>query len=110
MQFEIIPVTDDVLRKTSLPYFTLKPQFRFGAKRKPALDVLQGTLNRDRLGEGQKHMKVVWHQDEFVKKVFPVSPVIQEDLAEEFRHSLGAKERAAFPCGRGGKESSVRRR
>ena len=110
MQFEIIPVTDDVLRETSLPDFTLKPQFRFGTKRKPALDVLQGTLNRDRLVERENNVKVVRQKDEFVEMILALAPIMQKDFEEKLGHLLGAKEQAAFPCGRGGKESSVRRR
>jgi len=79
MVLVILPITNPMIRKTSLPYrrTCLQP------KRESSLDELHGALQRDFRRRGQQSMDMIGHDDEFVEKEFVFVSIMHERFHQE---------------------------
>lgn len=71
MIHEIIPVSYAVVRKSTLPNFPVTPNFGAESVGVPALDELNGALNRHIFRRSEEQMYMLRHDHERVQRDLP---------------------------------------
>ena len=92
MTLIILPISHVMIRETRLPHG--RPGFQ--AIRKPSLDELHGPLQRNLRRGCQQRVHVIGHNDEFVKKKFPLIAIMRERFDQKPGHSVAPENRLAI--------------
>jgi len=79
----MIKIVNTCFGETALPNGCGKSEFFSGAESEPAFDELNGAFDAHPRIDGDERMEVVGHDNKGVKKIFPLSTVIVEDLDEQ---------------------------
>ena len=94
VKIEVVAISNSMIRKPSLPDFQVRSKLFLCPVGESPFDVLDRLLQGD--GGSNEQVKVVGHENEFVKQVGFAS-IGEESFEEESRPRLCPKDSTAFP-------------
>ena len=97
MIHEIIPVSYTMIRKSTLPNFPVTPNFGAESVGVPALDELNGALNRHIFRRSEEQMYMLRHDHERVQRELAFPPVAIKGLQKKPGGRFDYKEPSSLP-------------
>ncbi len=88
---ERAPIGNSDFRKSFLPNRSPKSELFTGSEGKASLDKLHGFLNCDLRAQGNKQVKMIGHDHEFVQKVRFLCAVVIKNVNEQVGSASGLK-------------------
>ena len=98
MAGEIFPVTNSMVRESTLPDFSPSANHRSESVRKPAFDELNRALNRHVRRRSKEKMNMLGHDDKSVQFKLAFAPIAVKGLQKEPRVRFDYKEPSPLPC------------